>query len=205
MGERIAKGGAFPRLVESTLRYEAGPAVVLRPGRRVLPYQDSKSLYFLLSLLGKCSFLQVSALSGPPGRRRPGIGRTPPRLEALAIEVGSISGVGAPRDVICHLCDPTGTRADYGPTPGPTTAPPHKTKSNPWGFKRGVPLLWLFVHFGQSKWTPAERPWKGAGFHLGNRRKTSPAERVSPRQGSNFAPEKWGEEQAPKAIATLRA
>ena len=33
---------------------------------------------------------------------------------------------------------------------------------------RGERPKWLFVHFGHSKWTPAERPWKGAGFCRGN-------------------------------------
>ena len=63
-----------------------------------------------LTLVSRCSqlsrgwlpaagtpLLQVSALSGPPGRRRPGSGRIPPRLEALAIEVEANSGVGIPQ------------------------------------------------------------------------------------------------------------
>ena len=92
--------GTKTRLGRSPLRtslgYEAGPAVVLRPGRKPVPYQERKMLCFSPFLLGECAVLQVSALSGPPGRRRPGIGRTPPRLEALAMEGEPASGVGRP-------------------------------------------------------------------------------------------------------------
>ena len=106
--------------------------------------------------------MRVSPGFGPFWSTRPTAAGNRPhtaKLEALALEAETTSGVDTPRDAIRHLCDPTGTRADYGPT--------HKTKSNHWGFKRGVPLLWLFVHFGHSKWTPAER--------------------VSPRQGKSYA------------------
>src|SRR5699024_4605792 len=82
--------------LRTSLGYEAGPAVVLRPGRKPMPYQERTTLCFSPFLLGERTFLQISALSGPPGPRRPGIGRTPPRLEALAMEGRSASGVGRP-------------------------------------------------------------------------------------------------------------
>ena len=184
--------------------YEAAPAVVLKPARDPCCgpcYCHHTRLSWQLALSPGGFHLRAYLGKRRSRRREPGC----PSLGTAAYQgkaLGSRSTIRQ-RSRCCLSC----LQAIYvtHPGPGPTMAPPHKTKSNPWGFKRGVPLLWLFVHFGQSKWTPAERPWKGAGFHLGNRRKTSPAERVSPRQRSNFAPEKWGEEQAPKANTALRA
>ncbi len=49
----------------------------------------------------------------------------------------------------CHLCDPTGPRTENRKTQGQPRTPREVL--------RGERPKWLFVHFGQSKWTPAER------------------------------------------------
>ena len=140
-----------------------------------------------LTLVSRCSqlsrgwlpaagtpLLQVSALSGPPGRRRPGSGRTPPRLEALAMEGRSASGVGYPRDVMCHLCDPTGTRADYGPTA--------QNNIKPLGFQKGRAPFVAFRPFWPLKMDPsasASPLARGASLDLRMReRKTKKVEAV---------------------------
>ena len=60
-----------PRGTRLALRWFSGRA------EGPAPYQEENRLYSSLSLLGTCIFLQISALSGPPGRRRPGSGRIP--------------------------------------------------------------------------------------------------------------------------------
>ena len=65
-------------------------------------------------------------------------------------------------DLPGHLCDPTRARAGHRIDAVPASYPREVL--------RGERPKWLFVHFGQSKWTPAER--------------------VSPRQGNKNTPEK---------------
>ena len=149
--------------LRTSLGYEAGPAMVLRPGRKPMPYQERTTLCFSPFLLGECTFLQISALSGPPGPRRPGIGPTPPRLEALAMEGRSASGVGYPRDVMCHLCDPTGTRADYGPTA--------QNNIKPLGFQKGRAPFVAFRPFWPLKMDP-QRGARPLGWQARTREKT---------------------------------
>ena len=67
-----------------------------------------------------------------------------------------------PIDLPGHPCDPTRAWADHSLDAGPASYPREVL--------RGERPKWLFVHFGQSKWTPAER--------------------VSPRQGNKNTPEK---------------
>ena len=71
--ERIAKGGAFPLLVESTPLSWAVRSCF--PGRAEgrAPYQEEKRRFSFWSLLGWCAILLFSALPvAHPGRQRPG-------------------------------------------------------------------------------------------------------------------------------------
>ena len=133
--------------LSTPLGYEATPAVVLRPGRKPVPYQEGKKLCFSLLLLEKCAFLQVSALSGPPGPRRPGIGRTPPNLRPWQEKRNLPAEQAYPREVIRHLCDPSGLRADYGPTA--------QNKIKSLGFQRGRAPFVAFRSFWPDKMDPS--------------------------------------------------
>ena len=128
-----------------------------------------------LTLVSRCSqlsrgwlpaagtpLLQVSALSGPPGRRRPGSGRIPPRLEALAIEVEANSGVGIPQKRDAPSMWPC---RDQG------RLRPHRTKLN----------QILGVSKGAS-------PFCGFSSILATQNGPQ-RQRVSPRQGSESGPE----------------
>ena len=165
MGERIAKGGAFPRLVESTPRY----GVSLRPplwgpwpsGVTWMAWQSYCKFQLLwqinfylqgLTLVSRCSQLTniwLPAAGTPLGQGRPGHGNCP--------AIGP-----AARIAWCGGRTRRHSKGD-GPNLGLTQFQPRTPRE----VLRGERPKWLFVHFGQSKWTPAER--------------------VSPRQGKSYA------------------
>ena len=104
--------------------------------------------------------VHVSPDFGPFWSTRPTAAGNRPhtaRLEALAIEVKSTSGVGTPpRDVIRHLCDPTGTRADYGPTA--------QNKIKPLGLQKGRAPFVAFRPFWPLKMDPSGASLVGRWF-----------------------------------------
>ena len=104
-----------------------------------------------LTLVSRCS--QRSAAGTPLLQGRPGHGNRP--------TIGPAARIA--------WCGGTTRRHSKGD--GPNLDLTQAQPRTPREVLRGERPKWLFVHFGHSKWTPAERPWKGAGFCRGNRRR----------------------------------
>ena len=97
-----------------------------------------------LTLVNRCP--QRSAAGTPLLQDRPGHGNRPTIGPAARIS----------------WCGGTTRRHSKGD--GPNLDLTQAQPRTPREVLRGERPKWLFVHFGHSKWTPAERPWKGAGF-----------------------------------------
>ncbi len=148
MGERIAKGGAFPLLVESSPLFYTVRGCFSDRAEGRLPYQEKRRPSSARPLLGWCAVGLVSALPvAHPGRRRPGEA-APPRREALVKGAGATSGVEP-----AHRCSqpsnpPHQTQGRLGPHPG-------EKQSNS-GVSKGISLWWVFGDFLAAESHPAE-------------------------------------------------
>ena len=105
-----------------------------------------------------------------PSDRGPGIRRRERRFSGVRpwkkrhhlTEKGAL-----PIDLPGHPCDPTRAWADHSLDAGPASYPREVL--------RGERPKWLFVHFGQSKWTPSgKRPHRAGKPELGPKRRTIP-------------------------------
>ena len=120
------------------------------------------NLYFYrrgLTLVGRCSQrsrARHSAAGTPLTRVRPW------KERHHLTEKGAL-----PIDLPGHPCDPTRAWADHSLDAGPASYPREVL--------RGERPKWLFVHFGQSKWTPSgKRPHRAGKPELGLKRRTIP-------------------------------
>ena len=105
-----------------------------------------------------------------PSDRGPGIRRRERRFSGVRPwkERHHLTEKGAlPIDLPGHPCDPTRAWADHSLDAGPASYPREVL--------RGERPKWLFVHFGQSKWTPSgKRPHQAGKPELGPKRRTIP-------------------------------
>ena len=105
-----------------------------------------------------------------PSDRGPGIRRRERRFSGVRPwkERHHLTEKGAlPIDLPGHPCDPTRAWADHSLDAGPASYPREVL--------RGERPKWLFVHFGQSKWTPSgKRPHRAGKPELGPKRRTIP-------------------------------
>ena len=149
---------------------------------RVAAYSSAGASFFPqgLTLVSHCSQRLVAWL---PAAGTPHTRVRPWKERHRLTEKGAL-----PIDLPGHPCDPTGTRADDGLDAG--------TASYPRGVLRGERPKWLFAHFGQSKWAPAERPWKGAGFCPENWRRPIPPTRRCGLCIPRLAPERRGKSRS---------